>query len=77
MHGFRFAAIGVILVWECHTGVIHGINPAVADGTAEDVACEVCDGIAESMKGFLDMRDPVFVIKSVYEFLPFITVTEI
>ena len=35
MHGFGLSIVGIILVVERHTGIIHGIYAAVADSTAE------------------------------------------
>lgn len=73
MHGFCSTAIGVILVVEYHAGVIHGSNLVVADSTAEYITGKIDDSVAGSVKCFLDMWDPVLVIKPVYKFLPFIT----
>lgn len=63
MHGLGFSIIRVIFVVERHTGIIYGINPAVADGAAEYVACRISDSVAGPVKCFLDMRDPVFMVK--------------
>lgn len=35
MHGFGLSIVGIILVVERHTGIIHGIYAAVADSTVE------------------------------------------
>lgn len=77
MHGFGFSIIGIIFVVERYTGIIYGINPAVADGAAEYVTGKVGDSVAEPVKCLFDMWDPVFIVKLVDEFPPFIAVTEI
>lgn len=77
MHRFGFPIISVIFVMERYAGIIYGINPAVADGAAEYVAGKIGNGVAEPVKRFFDMRDPVFMVKPVNEFPPFIAVAEI
>ena len=76
MHGFGLSIVGIILVVERHTGIIHGIYAAVADSTTEHITGKIGDGIAESVKCFFDMRDPTFTVQQVNKCLPFITVTQ-
>lgn len=77
MHGFGFSIISIIFVVERHAGIIYGINPAVADGAAEYVAGKVGDSVAEPIKRFFDVRDPIFMVKLANEFPPFIAVAQI
>lgn len=77
MHGFCHAAVGIILVVECHAGTVHGIDPAVADGAAEHIAGEVRERIAEAVEGLLDMGDPFLLVEPVDEPLPFTAAAEI
>lgn len=69
MHGLGFSIIRVIFVVERHTGIIYGINPAVADGAAEYVARKISGSVAGPVKCFLDMRDPVFMVKPAHGIL--------
>ena len=44
-----------------------GQDPVVGDGDPVGVAPQILDGIAETMKGFFDVRAPVLFIKPVFE----------
>lgn len=46
-----------------------GKDPAVGNGDPMCVTAKILDGIAETVKGFLYVRTPVFFIKTVFPFL--------
>lgn len=67
----RFTVIRIILIMECHTGIIHRIDSAVTDGAAEYIPGKIGNCITKAIKRFFDMRNPVLMIKLVDECFPF------
>ncbi len=51
-------------------------DPAVGDSDFVGIASQIFDGIAKAVKGFFDVRAPVFFIKAVFEFFPVIRITQ-
>ena len=51
-------------------GFCHGKNPAVGDGNPVCIASKIFDGVAKAVKGFLDIRAPVFLIEPVFPLVP-------
>src|SRR5699024_4517366 len=45
-------------------------DPVVGDCNPMGIPAQIFDGIAEAVKGFFDVRAPVFFIKAVFQFLP-------
>ena len=72
----RFTVIRIILIMECHTGIIHRIDSAVTDGAAEYIPGKIGNCITKAIKRFFDMRNPVLMIKLVDECFPFILIAK-
>ena len=51
-------------------------DPAVGDSDFVGIASQIFDGIAKAVKGFFDVRAPVFFVKTVFEFFPVIRITQ-
>ena len=45
-------------------------DPVVGDCNPMGIPAQIFDGIAEAVKGFFDVRAPVFFIKAFFQFLP-------
>ena len=53
-----------------------GKDPAFPNGDPVCVTPKVFDGIAKAVEGLLDVRAPVFSVKALCEFRPFIGITQ-
>lgn len=51
-------------------------DPAVGNGNLVGITPKIFNGIAKPVKGFLDIRAPVFFIKTVFPLFPVIMVTQ-
>ena len=54
-----------------------GQDPAVGDGDLMGVTAEILDGVSETIKGFLDVRAPVLIVKGIPEFSPVVRVAQL
>lgn len=54
-----------------------GKDSAVGNSDLMCVTAKILDGIAETVKGFLYVRTPVFFIKIVFPFFPVIRITKL
>lgn len=51
-------------------------DSAVRNGGFVGITSQVFDGIAKTVKGFLDVRTPVFFVKVVFPFVPVIRIAQ-
>ena len=51
--------------------------PVVRNGDSVSITTEILDGIAKAVEGFLDIRAPVFFIKTVFPLFPVIRITQL
>lgn len=61
---------------ECNRIFCNRKDPAVRDGDLVRVSSQVFDGIAKTIKGFLDVGAPVLFIKGVFPFSPVVWITQ-
>ena len=55
----------------------NGQDPAVGDGDLMGVTAKILNGVPKSVKGFLDVRAPVLVVKGIPEFSPLVRVAQV
>ena len=55
----------------------YGNDSAVGDGDLMGIAPKIFDCIAKAVKGLFDKWTPVFPVKDVPEFLPFVRITQV
>jgi len=69
--GDRFLFAGFVII--CHKGymrISHGGNTRVANGNAVSVSSKIINGIAKTIEGFFNIRNPGFMIKVVSKLRP-------
>ena len=72
---FPFAAVFIILYFECHIFFIHAKDTAVADRYPVGITTKVIHYCFGTGKRLPDVSDPVLSITDVQEFLVFVPVT--
>lgn len=75
LQGYFFHSTCFIVTCRKGNGVFcYFFDTAVGDGNAVGIAAKILNGIAKTIKGFLDIGTPFFYIEPVLKFLPFIMI---
>ena len=68
------SAIFIVFCSKGNGAFVYLYNPGVCNGNAVCITPEIFNGIPESVKGFLDVRNLCFPIKGIAEFSPLVRV---